>query len=289
MTGGRGEKVRSCGRVGKDRGRNCRRLGRALLLVSGGMLAVSLLRADPPVAGTPTSQLPAAPNTIAQTVNPLDEPLRLVLEAAQAYQQVRDYTCILIKQERIQGRLQENNIIQMKFRQQPFSVYLRWLAPQTFAGQEVCYVQGRNNNMMRVRSAGVLGKFGFVSIPVNDPRAREHSRHLITEAGLGNLINQTYRDWTHARQTGQAMVRLADYKYDNRLCTRVEVIQTTRDPQAYCYRGVVYFEKQTHLPIRMEAYDWPRPGGPPEGELLESFSYASLQLNVGLTDAAFNY
>ena len=27
------------------------------------------------------------------------------------------------------------------------------------------------------------------------------------------------------------------------------------------------------LPVRMECYDWPRQGGPPEGEMLECFSY----------------
>jgi hypothetical protein len=240
--------------------------------------------ADPPAPSAPPPG--AAPPPVA---NPLDAPLRLLSEAYQAYQKVNDYTCTLVKQERVKGRLQEQNVIQMKFRQQPFSVYMRWLAPKSFAGQEVCFVAGRNNNMMRVRSAGVLGGFGFMSIAVNDPRALEHSRHRITEAGIYNLIVQTYKDWASLRQTGKGQARLDEYKYDNRLCIRVEVVHTERSPQAYCYRGVLYFDKETHLPIRMEAYDWPRQGGPPGGELIETFSYVGLQLNVGLPDAAFNY
>jgi hypothetical protein len=243
---------------------------------------------DPPA---PFAQAPGPatqPAPAQGPANPMDEPVRLLTEAARAYQQVRDYSCTLVKQERVKGRLQEENVIQLKFRQQPFSVYMRWLGPKGFAGQEVAYVQGKNNNMMRVRSSGVLGTFGFVSISPRDPRALEHSRHTITEAGLGNLINQTYQDWAALRQAGKAQVRLGEYRYDNRLCTRVEVIRE-RSPQAYCYRGVLYFDKQTHLPIRMEAYDWPRAGGPADGELLEAFSYVGLQLNVGLPDATFNY
>jgi hypothetical protein len=243
--------------------------------------------ADPPASYAPP--LGAAPAAPAQAANPLDEPLRLVADSYQAYQKVHDYTCTLVKQERIKGRLQEQNVIQMKFRQQPFSVYMRWLAPKNFVGQEVCYVAGKNNNMMRVHSAGILGGFGFMSISPADPRATEHSRHRITEAGIENLIRQVYHDWSNLKQTGKGQVRMDEYKYDNRLCIRVEVIRPERSPQAYCYRGVLYFDKEKRLPIRMEVYDWPQPGGPPGGELIESFSYVGLQLNVGLTDAAFTY
>jgi hypothetical protein len=38
----------------------------------------------------------------------------------------------------------------------------------------------------------------------------------------------------------------------------------------------------------MEAYDWPRRAGDP-GELVESYSYASLRLNVGLRAEVFNH
>jgi hypothetical protein len=250
--------------------------------------AVPAVVADLPVL---VAQAPAGPGAAPAPAQggSLDEPLRLATEAARAYQQVRDYTCTLVKQERIKGRMQEQNVIQLKFRQQPFSVYMRWLAPKAFAGQEVCYVHGRNNNMMRVRSSGVLGGFGFMSIAPNDPRALEHSRHIITETGFGNLITQLYQEWTRARQAGKAQVRLAEFQYDQKACTRVEIVYPERAPQVYCYRGVTYFDKQTHLPIRVEFYDWPQPGGPPEGELLESFSYAGLQLNVGLPDAVFNH
>jgi hypothetical protein len=221
--------------------------------------------------------------------SPIDEPLRLVAAAAQSYQQVRDYTCTLIKQERIKGVLLPENVMLMKFRQQPFSVYMRWSAPQQFVGQEVCYVHGKNKNMMRVRSTGILKTFGFVSISPQDPRALEHSKHTITEAGLGNLIGQMQQEWTRVRQRAKIQVRLAEYQYDRKPCTRAEIIYQERQAQDYCYRAVVYFDKQNHLPVRMECYDWPRAGGPPDGDLLESFSYANLQLNVGLNDAHFNY
>ena len=101
----------------------------------------------------------------------MDAPLRLIHEAQQAYRNVQDYTCLLVKRERTNGRLPPENVMEMKVRTQPFSVYLRWLQPRTEAGQEVCYVAGRNNGKMRVHPKGMLGSVaGFISLDPNDPR-----------------------------------------------------------------------------------------------------------------------
>src|SRR5208282_4484984 len=134
----------------------------------------------------PLTQIPQA----AAPATPLDRPLQHVAEARQTSQKIRDYTCTLIKQERVAGKLQPENIIAVKFRNQPFSVYMKWSAPRESLGQEVCYVQGRNNNMMRVHASGVLGMAGFMSIDPRDPKVMQNSRHTIYEAGLGNLIER---------------------------------------------------------------------------------------------------
>jgi hypothetical protein len=176
----------------------------------------------------------------------------------------------------------------MRARTQPFCVYLRWLAPQQFTGQEACYVTGRNNGMMRVHSTGLLGIAGFVSLDPRDPRAAQNSRHAITEAGIGNLIERYSQRWQLERQLNRTEVHIADYTYAQRPCTRVEMIHGDRNAGYYAYRSVVYFDKEWRLPVRVENYDWPR-GGNADGDLLESYSYANLRFNVGLNDAAFNY
>src|SRR5262249_52502786 len=149
---------------------------------------------------------------------------RLIARAGAAYAGVRDYTCLLIKRETLGGRLSPDAVMTMKVRTRPFSVYLRWHAPRDLAGQEVCYVAGRNNGQMRVHPNGLLGALGFVSLDVNDPRARETSRHSITEAGIGNLIERYAQGWQMERRLGRTQVRLGTYGYNGRRCTRVETI-----------------------------------------------------------------
>jgi hypothetical protein len=232
----------------------------------------------------------AGPQATAFAPSPLDEPLRLIADAGRSYQALHDYTCTFIKRERLQGQLQPENIIDMKVRTQPFSVYLRWMRPESMVGQEACYVAGRNNNMMRVHSTGLAGIVGFVSLDPRDPRVTQHNRHAITEAGIGNLIERFSHRWEMERQVNKTQVRVADYVYNQRPCTRVETIHP--DPsggQFYAYRSVVYFDKESHLPIRVEAYDWPKTGSPAGGDLLEQYSYVNIRTNVGLPDSTFEH
>jgi hypothetical protein len=240
---------------------------------------------SPPPANPPVQQVAAARPA---AEHPLDYPLRLIGEARQSYQQVRDYTCTMIKQERVNGQLQPENIMTMRVRTQPFAVNLLWHAPRQFANQEVCYVAGRLPGKMRVHSVGIVGALGFITLDINDPRAMQYSRHNITEAGMGNLIEQHATYWQKERQLNKTQVRVGEYEYNKRRCIRIETVHTERDPTFYCYRGVLYLDKETHLPVRSEAYDWPRRGGPQEGDLLEVFSYIDMHTNVGLDERVFN-
>jgi hypothetical protein len=219
----------------------------------------------------------------------LDEPLRLAAQALKAYQETRDYSCTLIKTERIKGQMQPENVILMKVRADPFGVSFKWIEPKQFAGQEVCYAVGHNKGMMRVKPHGLIGLSGFVSIDPADPRALENSHHNITEAGIGNLIQRTIKGWETDKRLNKTQVHVADYEFNKRPVTRVETIHADDGDGAFkYYRSVIYFDKENHLPVRAEAYDWPRKGGNKEGELLEVFSFVDLKLNVNLPENTFD-
>jgi hypothetical protein len=261
-----------------------------------GILGVFLVGAGQPTASAPPAAPPSSPRPMGETAgaetpaSPLDQPLRLIHEAQQAYQNVNDYVCLLIKRERVNGALSPEHVVEMKVRAQPFSVNLRWLQPRSEAGQEVCYVAGRNDGKMRVHPKGVLGSaVGFVSLDVNDPRVRQSSRRSITEAGIGNMIDRFAKAWEKERSLNLPIkVQIAEYEYNRRRCVRLELINPTNaEGHFQYYRDVLYFDKETHLPIRVEFYDWPRQQGDP-GQLLEMYSFANMRLNVGLRDDVFN-
>jgi hypothetical protein len=261
----------------------------ALAVVSGAQLPDSTPAPAPPDAPRPMGESARAPvpaSPAAGPASPLDEPLRLIEQARARYRTVRDYSCVLIKRERLGAGLSPDHVIALRVRAEPFSVNMRWLQPRAMAGQEVCYVRGANDGKMRVRSAGLLGAVGFITIDPDDPRARESSRHRITEAGIGNLIERFAQAWAEERGEKGLRVRVDPYEYNKRLCTRVETTHAPGMSRCPYHRTVLYFDREHGLPIRVECYDWPRRAGDP-GELLEVFSYVNLQLNVGLPEETF--
>jgi len=222
-------------------------------------------------------------------ISPLDQPIALLQEAKRNYSAVKDYTCTLVSQERVRGKLEEQSIMQFKMKTVPFSVYMKWLAPRESVNQEVAFVLGKNNNKMRVRSVRLgEGKLlGFMSIDPNDPRVLERSRHNILEAGIGKMIDQNIAHWEKTRKIGQSKVDISEAKYNERDCICINITSMQRDANSYCYRTVIYLEKASKLPLRLENYDWPQTGGNPSGELMEMFSYVNLRFNVGLTNEDF--
>jgi hypothetical protein len=236
------------------------------------------------VPGKPVVQPAQAP------ASPLDRPLALLHEGRRNFANVKDYTCLMQSRENVRGKLLDENVIEFKMRHEPFSVYMRWLSPKDIKGQEVCYVHGRNNNQMRVHST-VIGKgglLGFMSIDPNDRRVMEHSRHTIYEAGIGHLIDETIKHWEVEVKQGKTVAKLADYTCNNRKAIRIETQLTERVQGAYCFRSVLYLDAESKIPLRTEYYDWPRAGGPIDGELMEMYSYIDLRFNVGVPDRDFN-
>jgi hypothetical protein len=250
------------------------------------MLVAGTLASAPPQQGSAPVQQPARQFA----VNPMEVPLRLIADAHQSYERITDYSCLFIKREVLNRQLQPENLIAMKVRTQPFSVYMHWYSPSNLAGQEVCYVTGRNNGMMRVHSTRLLAPSGFMSMAPNDPRALENSRHTINEAGIGHLIERLAHSWQIENQLNRTQVQVAEYEYDKKRCTRVETVHPSSGVrQTQFYRTVVYFDQGTHLPIRIENYDWPRTPGDRTGTLVECYSYAELRLNIGISEQTFNH
>jgi hypothetical protein len=220
----------------------------------------------------------------------MDQAVALLTEARRQFQTVRDYECRSVNRERVNGTLLPECVMTMKARTRPFSVYLRCESPDADKGLEVCYVEGMNKGMMRVRPSGVQGVAGFWSVDTHDARAFEKNRHCITEAGIGNLLESTARYWEMERRLNKTLVYITDENVGGRACTRIETIHPDRNAGSfYGYRCVLWLDRATRLPAGAETYDWPRPGGPEGGDLLESYRFLDLRCNIGLGDDTFRH
>jgi hypothetical protein len=250
------------------------------------------------------ANLPNAAQNAAQP-QAAEHPLAGALRIAQGVmdninQNVHDYTCVMMKQERIDGKLNEPEYMSAKIRNQnpargvPFSVYLKFIAPDDAVGREVIYVEGQNGGKLVAHEGkGLRAKFGKVELLPTSALAMEGNRYPITQIGVSNLTRRLLEVGGHDMQFGECEVNYrknAKVKTtsEERTCTIIEVVHPVPRRNFLFHKAVIYLDDELNVPIRYEAYSWPKtPGGPPV--LDEMYTYLNLRLNVGLTNADFDW
>jgi hypothetical protein len=243
----------------------------------------------PATAALPTQPAPMPAVQPQQPEHPLVGALKMAYSGRDTINaNIHDYTCTMIKRERIDGKLNDPEYMFVKVRHQPFSVYLYFLKPTDIAGREVLYVDGRNDGKLTAHEAKGIKAHFTVSILPTSALAMEGNRYPITQLGIKNLTNRLIEVAEHDKQFGECTV---DYrknaKVNDRVCTIIEVTHPVPRRNFLFYKARVYVDDQLNVPIRYEAYNWPKTqGGPPE--LDEEYTYLNMKTNVGLTDADFD-
>ena len=234
-----------------------------------------------------------APDAVANTApgqHPLEPALALAAKGlANVKANIQDYSCTVVKRERISGELKPHEYMFAKIRHQPFSVYLYFLAPDSVKGQEVIYVDGRNDgNMLAHAGSGVRAMVGTVSLKPQSMLAMQGNRYPITELGVENLAKRLVEVAEHDKQFGECEVNFyPEAKVNGRICTCVQVVHPVPRRNFRFHLARVYIDDELLIPIRYEAYDWPtEQGGQPV--LMEEYTYMNVKVNNGFTDADFD-
>lgn len=245
----------------------------------------------------------ASPDAVAAVApelqpHPLDPALDVARKSlVHIEQSVRDYSCTLVKRERVQGELLDHEFMTCKVRHErvedgrvvPFGVYLGFLKPETMKGREVIYVAGTNDGKLVAHEGGLKGRFlPTVSLLPTSTLALRGNRYPITEIGIKTLTERLIEKGSRDRTLGSCEVRMVDgAKVKDRVCTMLEVKHPDRKPEYEFHVARIFLDNELNIPIRYESYDWPSsPDGPPQ--LIEEYTYMNLKLNVGLQDQDFN-
>ncbi len=234
----------------------------------------------------PVSRSAAGPVNSGISENPIQRAIRIVAECQDRYQSVADYTCTFFKRERISGKLIPAHIMAMKVRTKPQSIYLRFQQPAT--GREAIYIAGRHGGKVLAHDVG-FNKLvaGTLALEPTSSRAMDECRHPITEAGIGPLLDTVSKRWAVELDPNETAVKFADMLVGEQHCTMIETTHPKKSRAFMFYRVRLYIDKDLGLPIRFEAYDWPKHKRA-EPELAEEYTYTGLKLNVGLSDLDFD-
>ncbi|HET6575022.1 MAG TPA: DUF1571 domain-containing protein [Fimbriiglobus sp.] len=196
---------------------------------------------DDPPASRPTLAAPLPPAE-RRTDDELDElaktdPVALLDALRRRAAGLHGYKATLVKRERINGKLYDEEVIRTWVRAQPYSVLMLWDegAREVLgtATEGTLFVAGENNGKIKVwrPTARFLPK--LLDIHPTDPHspARSASRYAITEGGLLHAPERTYRAWADVKAKGRLHTRYEGKRKVDEVGGRVcHVITRTADP-----------------------------------------------------------
>jgi Protein of unknown function (DUF1571) len=248
------------------------------------------------------SNLPSPDAPAALTAHPLSAVIDYARSEQRYLQQtVHDFTCRLVKRERIGGYLQDMHYIDMQVREevvrderlvQPLSIYLYFWAPRLVAGRKVIYVEGQNEGKMLVRNGGRHFDYVVASVDPNGDNAHEETLVPITQIGFNRLLGQMIDVLERHRAadpsgTNTKAERISGAKLNQRLCTVIRVTHPLEQPGLEFHVANVFVDNELHAPVRVDYSGWPKsPGGP--APLIAEYTYTELKLNVKLPAETFN-
>jgi len=244
----------------------------------------------PPAASTPSANTATVVKhqAAAESNQPLDKALSLAKSSLDALDEIKDYTCIFVKQERVDGQLLDEERLAMKIRHQPFSVYMRFIRPESLAGQEAIYVEGRNNGNLVAHPNGLKGKIvGTVTLDPTGLIAMHDNRYPITNAGMKNLVALLIQLGERKDLLKDCRVEfIEDGKIGDRGCMLIEISNPWAVGDFRLAKAKIWLDREWNVPLGFESWEWPKRGNEPV--LAERYQYLQVKFDQGLGDLDFD-
>jgi hypothetical protein len=197
--------------------------------------------------------------------------------------EVKGYTTTLRKQERIGDRLQRSELVAAAFREDPFSVLMRWRE----GGQQasaVLYVKGQNGDQILVRPAGLLSVAGIVARDPNGSDAKKNSRYPLTEFGIKIGMQRTLESWQKARKDDNLHIEYLGVKR----------IKEAGDRPCWVLKRTRYKKPEedgiTELTLYIDKENWLQVGNVlkgEEGRLIGEYFFRDIKINPDFQPGTF--
>jgi len=239
------------------------------------------------------TEVPAQPGTAtpAAALSPLAAIRQLQQASARQYATIDAYIVRLTRREFVKGKLQPEEVLLFKFRKAPLSVYLKWVGP-VGKGREVIYVKGQHEN--KIHTLLAAGDMPFapagkrIALSPDSVFVRGASRHAITEAGIGTLIDRfgTLLEALERGDTSQGTLTYLGLQKRPEFTAPLEGVEWKLPPgtEASLPRGGkrwCFVDPETHLPVLIVTHD-------ERGQEVEYYRYDRFQYPVPLDDNDFD-
>jgi hypothetical protein len=267
--------------------RNCRRAAVADRAYLRRLLFLCWLFALGPASG------PVLANDATDRASEQQAILHLYSQAVERYAGINDYICRFRRREVLHGKQEPEDLLEMRHRKSPSSIYLRWLDGE-LAGRELVFVQGKFDDRLQIRTgrSEALSRFRL-SLDLRAPRATAYSRHGIDQAGIGPLLARMGQVVANLGAANGQQSPLRYLGQQMRPESEVPMLGVQQDippgKEKHLPRGgrrLVFFNQDPRypeylLPTLITTYD-------EAGKEVEYYCYDRMNVNVGLSLEEFD-
>jgi hypothetical protein len=210
--------------------------------------------------------------------------------------QTSGYTAKYYQHEVVGGKLLGEQLIDLKIRHQPFSVYFKWLTYDV--GKEVIFVSGKHDGRLLVHFGGWKARMlPVLKISPSNPLAKAESRYPITSAGLMALMETLmhYREIDLQRENPGVDFRLLGSEtFNGTDCYRFELVYEAPHFSELYRKSIQLIDKQFQLPVFVKNYAWPGHDRPmtdvelDDETFIEHYTYSDIDMEPQLTEVDFD-
>jgi hypothetical protein len=197
--------------------------------------------------------------------------------------EVKGYTCLLHKQERLGGKLQPSELIEVSFREEPFSVLFDWKQGTRLA-QRTLYVKGKYNDQLVVKPAGLASLVGVVERDPNGADAKKSGRYPLTEFGIKVGMERTLAAWQAAAKQDALRVEFVGERKvkeaGDRACWVLRRTGYKKPEEDGITDFTTYFDKETWLQVGSVLKG-------ADNQLLGEYFFRDIKLNPEFKDGTF--
>jgi hypothetical protein len=199
---------------------------------------------------------------------------------------VKDFQATFYRQERLGRNLGEPEVMNIKMRCEPRSVFLSWIDPH--AGRELIWHRDAHEGKLLIHECGWKGNLiPIVKLSPTHPLVVATGRRGIDQLGLWNLAKMLSK---YGKDLSRPEVRIEmtdDKSIGDRPCYCFCAVFPKPFEGLNYYQAIIYLDKEWKFPLGCELFDKPtEEGGEPV--LLEAYYYEDLELNVGLIESQFD-
>ncbi len=190
-----------------------------------------------------------------------------------------DYTGTFTKQERVKNKLLKAQIIDFKFRNKPFSIFMEWKKNPGKADR-MLYVKGQNNNKMVVHPRGLLGWIKSVERNPKGKDVLKTSLRTCDKFGIRNLLDRVTGLYEgNMNDKGFTAKYIGAEEIDKRPCIVLETVMPNNKISP-TRRLILVVDINYRLPVSITSLDG-------KGNLISKYSYTDLNFNTGLKGKDF--